>query len=60
MFGNKRLCYSHFGAKKALQWLDLDKTSYQHFVFARNDFLRLAGAPNSSLTLIIIYNMFKY
>ena len=29
-------------------------------VFARNDFLRLVGAPNESLILMIIYYMFKY
>ena len=28
--------------------------------FARAEFLRLVGAPNESLTLIIIYYMFKY
>ncbi|MDD0213339.1 hypothetical protein PSY81_23315, partial [Shigella flexneri] len=36
------------------------KASYQDLVFARNDFLRLVGAPNESLILIIIYYMFKY
>ena len=29
-------------------------------IFARNDFLRLVGAPNESLILIIVYYMFKY
>ena len=36
------------------------KTSYNDLVFARNEFLRLVGAPNESLVLIIIYYMFKY
>ena len=36
------------------------KTSYKVLVFARNEFLRLVGAPNESLILIIIYYMFKY
>ena len=39
------------GAKKALLWLDLGKTSYKHLVFARNDFLRLVEPPNESLRL---------
>ena len=29
-------------------------------VSAENEFLRLVGAPNESLILIIIYYMFKY
>ena len=36
------------------------QTSYKDLVFAQNDFLRLVGAPNESLILIIIYYMFKY
>ena len=34
--------------------------NYKDLVFARNDFLRLVGAPNEFLILIIIYYMFKY
>ena len=37
-----------------------NKTSYKDLVFARVEFLRIFGAPNVSLTLIIIYYMFKY
>ena len=36
------------------------KTNYDDLIFARNDFLRLVGAPNESLRLIIIYYIFKY
>ena len=36
------------------------KTNYKDFVFVQNDFLRLVGAPNESLILIITYYMFKY
>ena len=43
-----------FGAEKALQRLDFSKPSDNDFVLARNEFLRLAGAPNESLRLIII------
>ena len=42
------------------QRLDFDKTSYNHFVLARSEFLRLVGAPNEFLRLIIIYYVFKY
>ena len=34
--------------------------NYKDLVFARVEFLRIFGAPNESLTLIIIYYMFKY
>ena len=34
--------------------------NYKDLVFARNDFLRLLGAPNEFLILNIIYYMFKY
>ena len=34
--------------------------NYKDLVFVRNDFLRLVGAPNEFLILIIIYYMFKY
>ena len=40
--------------------LDFDKTSYTDFVFGRNEFLRLVGAPNESLILIILYYIFEY
>ena len=40
--------------------LDLGKTGYKHLVFARSDFIKVVGAPNESLRLIIIYYMFKY
>ena len=33
--------------------------NYKDLVFARNDFLRLVGAPNEFLIIIIIYFMFK-
>ena len=38
----------------------IGKTSYKDLVIARNDFLRLLGAPNESLILIIIYYMYQY
>ena len=34
--------------------------NYKDLIFARNDFLRLVGAPNESLIRIIIYYTFKY
>ena len=34
--------------------------NYNDLVFALNDFLRLVGAPNEFLILIMIYYMFKY
>ena len=36
------------------------KTIYKDIVFARSDLIRLVGAPNESLRLIIIYYWFKY
>ena len=36
------------------------KTSYKDLDFARSELIRLVGAPNESLRLIIIYYMFKY
>ena len=36
------------------------KTNYKDLAFARNDFVRPAGAQNESIILIIIYYMFKY
>ena len=46
--------------KKLITKLDLDKTSYKDLVFARGEFLRLVGAQNESLRVIIIYYMLKY
>ena len=40
--------------KKSLRRLDFGKTSYNHFVLAGSEFLRLFGAPNKFLRLIII------
>ena len=40
--------------------LDFGKTSSTDFVLARNEFLRLVGAPTESLRHIIIYYTFKY
>ena len=51
---------SHFGARKLFSRLYFGKTSYKELVFAQNDFLRLFGAPNESVILLIIYYMFKY
>ena len=35
-------------------------TNYMDLVLTRNDFLRLVGAPNESVILIMISYMFKY
>ena len=35
-------------SRKSIQKLDFGKTSYNHFVFARSEFLRLFGVPNES------------
>ena len=48
------------GKKKYFKGYILGKTIYKDLVFARNDFLRLARAPNESLILIIVYYLFKY
>ena len=40
--------------------LDFGKTSYTDFVLARNEFLRLVGAPTESQGIIIIYYMYGY
>ena len=42
-------------SQKSLQRLDFGKTSYNHFVLARSEFLRVVGARNEVLRLIIIY-----
>ena len=47
-------------SQKSLQRLDFGKTSYNHFVLARSKFLRVVGARNEVLRLIIIYYKFKY
>ena len=47
-------------SQKSLQRLDFGKTSYNHFVLARGEFLRVVGARNEVLRLIIIYYKFKY
>ena len=39
--------------------LNFGKTSYNDFVLERGEYLRLVGAPNESLGLIIYY-MFTY
>ena len=36
------------------------KPDYKHLIIARSEFLKLVGAPNESLRLIIIYYIFKY
>ena len=46
--------------KKYFEGYISEKTSYNDLVLALNEFLRLVGAPNESLILIIIYYMFKY
>ena len=46
--------------KKVFWKLYFGKTSYKDLLFAQNDFLRLVGAPNESLILIIMYYLFKY
>ena len=40
--------------------LDFSKTTFNDFVLARIEFLKHIGVPNESLSLIIIYYMFKY
>ena len=47
-------------SQKSLQRLDFGKTSYNHFVLARSEFLRVVGDRNEVLRLIIIYYKFKY
>ena len=39
---------------------EFDKTIYTDFAFGRNELLILAEAPTESLSIIIIYYMFKY
>ena len=46
--------------KKIHLRLDLGKTSYKDLVFVRSDLIRLVGAPNDSLRVIITYYSFKY
>ena len=47
-------------SQKSLQRLDFGKTSYNRFVLARGEFLRVVGARNEVLRLIITYYKFKY
>ena len=47
-------------SRKSIEKLDFGKTSYNHFVLARTEFLMLVGAPNEFLRLIIINYMVKY
>ena len=47
-------------SQKRLQRLDFSKTSYNHFVLARGEFLRVVAARNEVLRLIILYYKFKY
>ena len=46
--------------KKLITRLDLGKASFKDLVFARGEFLRLVGAQNESLRVILIYYMLKY
>ena len=47
-------------SQKSLQRLDFGKTSYNRFVLARGEFLRVVRARNEVLRLIILYYKFKY
>ena len=47
-------------SRKSIQKLDFGKTSYNHFGLGQSEFLRLFGAPNEFLRLIIIYYLVKY
>ena len=47
-------------SQKSLQRLDFSKTSYNYFVLARSEFLRVVGAQNEVQRLIITYYKFKY
>ena len=47
-------------SRKSIQRLDFGKTSYNHFVLGRSEFLRLVGALNEFLRFTIIYYMVKY
>ena len=47
-------------SQKNLQRLYFWKTSYNHIVLARGEFLRVVGARNEVLRLIILYYKFKY
>ena len=57
-FGIKRTLLDSIRNPKPIRRLDFDKTSYKDLVFAQGEFLRLVGAPNESVWLIIIYYMF--
>ena len=47
-------------SQKSPQRLDFSKTSYNYFVLARGEFLRVVGARNEILRLSILYYKFKY
>ena len=57
-FGSKIALLDSHRSQKALLRLDYGKTSYNDFVLERGEYLKLIGAPNESLGLIIIYYMF--
>ena len=57
---SKKLCSSHFGAKKFLWRLDLGKTYFKYLDLVRSEFLSFVAPPNESLRIIIKYYMFKY
>ena len=40
--------------------LDFGKTSYKELVFVTSEFLRLVGAQNESLRVIIVFYKLKY
>ena len=42
-------------AKNTVSRLDLCKTGYKPLVLSRSEFLKLTGAPNEPLSLIIIF-----
>ena len=46
--------------QKSISKVIFGKTSYKDLDFGQNEFLRLVGAPNVSLILIIIYYIVKY
>ena len=46
--------------KKLVYKVDLGKTSYKDLVFARGEFLSVAGAQNESPRIILLYYMLKY
>ena len=59
-FGLKKTLLKSLRTQKALERLDFGKTTYNDFVLARSEILRIIRSSNESLRLIIIYYMFKY